>query len=397
MGFATSKLEVVRRKLRPTANISLALFITAFVIYFFFALFEDNPWSSAIALKNRALASSNQPCPFSNDGENGEVVLLFGGDIMQHRGQMNDDFVKSYIAIASKIREADIAAGNLEFPVYPQKPIGPPAFSARFNGNFSHLQALASAGWDILFTANNHAFDEGIEGFQSTIAQIKKAGMHPVGTARSQLELRSPVIMEVKSIRIAFFAYTYDVNPYFDDGGNKLWPSLNLPIFVLNFDDWSGPWRKLGADLFREHTALAHKAGAQFIVGYCHWGSEWDFLRTPDQQLAARDMIDAGFDLVIGSHPHVIQGSEIYKDRLISYSLGNLNCDFAQWEVRTGGLLEVQLASRPNVHLTRYCYIPIYVDKADHQVVPADYGCGSTATDASRLFLDLLGPVCNRN
>ncbi len=94
---------------------------------------------------------------------------------------------------------------------------------------------------------------------------------------------------------------------------------------------------------FREHVELARREGARILVAFVHWGEEWHFQPTDDQRLAARDMIDAGFDLVIGSHVHVLNPAEIYQGKLIAYSLGNVLSAFEPLEVRTSAVLDVDL------------------------------------------------------
>ena len=100
----------------------------------------------------------------------GEVILrlAFAGDIMQHRQQAHDDFGASYEQLAPMLAAADIAAGNLEFPVDTTRPVGPPPSSVQFNGSPGHVAALAAAGFDVLSTANNHCFDQGLAGLVRT-------------------------------------------------------------------------------------------------------------------------------------------------------------------------------------------------------------------------------------
>ncbi len=272
-----------------------------------------------------------------------EVRLLFAGDIMQHREQRHDDFRLSYAALEELIGNADLAVVNLEFPVHTQ-PVEPGPGSVRFNGSVEHVRALSEVGVDVVVTANNHAFDQGIEGLRQTIKTIRRSGMEPLGTAESLEELNQPYVRDVGGIQIGILAYTYGVNPIIRGPEEVEYPPRELPVHRLNFLEWSGIWRDRGVRKIRQHVSRARGAGAEFLVAYCHWGEEWDFSPSEHQRAAAHDLIDGGVDLVIGSHGHVLQGPEIYRGRLIAYSLGSLISAFRPWEVRTAALLEIGLA-----------------------------------------------------
>ena len=105
-----------------------------------------------------------------------EVRLLFAGDIMQHWGQRHDDFRLSYAGLEELIGNADLTVANLEFPVHTLRPVGPGPGSVQFNGSVEHVKALAEVGVNVLVTANNHAFDQGIEGLRWTIKIIRREG-----------------------------------------------------------------------------------------------------------------------------------------------------------------------------------------------------------------------------
>ena len=323
-----------------------------------------------------------------------EVRLLFAGDIMQHWGQRHDDFRLSYAGLEELIGNADLTVANLEFPVHTLRPVGPGPGPVQFNGSVEHVKALAKVGVDVLVTANNHAFDQGIEGLRRTIKTIRRSGMEPLGTAESLEKLDLPYVRDVEGIQIGILAYTYGVNPIIRGPEDVEYPPRDLPVHRLNFLEWSGIWRDRGLRMIGQHVSRARDAGAEFLVAYCHWGEEWDFSPSEHQRVAAHDLIDAGFDLVIGSHGHVLQGPKVYRGRLIAYSLGSLISDFGPWEVRTAALLEIGLArSGGRVYTVGFSYHPTLVEPDGHRVTLLDARARGVQKRALELNLSVLGPA----
>jgi poly-gamma-glutamate synthesis protein (capsule biosynthesis protein) len=106
-------------------------------------------------------------------------------------------------------------------------------------------------------------------------------------------------------------------------------------------------------------------------VALVHWGREWHLRPSEDQRRAARDLLDAGFDLVVGSHAHVINPPEIYRDRLIAYCLGNFISDFVPWQTRVGVILKVVLARTPQgVKVVDFQHVPTWTQRDGHLVMP---------------------------
>jgi poly-gamma-glutamate capsule biosynthesis protein CapA/YwtB (metallophosphatase superfamily) len=322
------------------------------------------------------------------------VRLGFVGDIMQHPGQSGDDFAASYAEVAPLIRGFDLAMGNLEFPVDTTRPVSSDESGTRFNGSPSHLAALAGAGFDLLGTANNHAYDQGLSGLLRTVEAIRQHGLVPVGTAplRRSLE-QDPVVVDVGGVRVGVVAYTIPPNVNADESGKPDWPRPDVPLFILNFSDWTGEYREQGLMGFREQLVRTRAAGADFVVAFVHWGREWHFRPSEDQRRAAHDLIDAGFDLVVGAHSHVLSAPELYRDRLIAYSLGNFISDFRPLETRLGAVLELDVV-RPaggKARTAGFTFYPIVVEGPHHVVRPLRDGEGGEGAEALRSARRLLG------
>ncbi len=317
--------------------------------------------------------------------------LGFVGDVMQHHNQRDDDFRASYAPLRERLSGFDLLVANLEFPVDPLRPVGPERNSVRFNGSPAHLEALAGAGFDLLGIANNHAWDQGTEGLARTIAEIEARGMTALGRP-------VPLVREAAGIRVGLQAFTIAPNAYPEAGARgeieTAWPPRDLPLIELNFHDWRGAWRDEGVAAFREQAAAARAAGAEFLVAFVHWGKEWHRAPSDDQRLAARDMIAAGFDLVVGAHPHVLQGTELVDGRLVAYSLGNMISDFVPLEARTGALLSVTLARTADgaVRIADFEFAPLLVHRNGHRVFAIDEPRDAEERAAAALARRRLGP-----
>ncbi len=352
----------------------------------------DGPYSTPI----RLVASDKAPTadrrdltPLASPGRT--VRIGFVGDIMQHRGQAGDDFAACYGEVAPLLKQFDLAIGNLEFPVHPNRPVGPPKRSVQFNGSPEHVAALAEAGFDVLCTSNNHSFDQGLEGAQTTLDVLDSHGIAAVGTA-AEKPLCGPVVVEWEGLRIAMVAYTKRPNSYAKDGEVVSWPR-HWPIFELNFSDWSAEYRQEGQALFAAHSEAADELGADFLIALVHWGKEWHFTPSRDQQRAARDLVDAGFDLVVGGHSHVINPAELYRGKLIAYSLGNFISDFRDLETRLGAVLDVTVAGGEGerARVVDFCYHPILTEREGHVVRPLRAGGAGEGERAWRLAEEILG------
>ncbi len=355
--------------------------------------FDEVPYSTEIRLVGSRMVPQASPDELPPASANAKAIarIGFAGDIMQHRGQKDDDFSACYQEIRPLLRSFDLAVGNLEFPVDPERPVGPPLRSGQFNGSPRHVAALADAGFDVLCTSNNHSFDQGLEGVLATLGVLRSHGITPVGTA-AETSLCGPVLVDCQGLRIAMVAYTMRPNVYYQDGVAVPWPR-DWPICELNFSDWSAEYRQQGQALFERHAAAADRLGADFLIALVHWGEEWHFGPTDDQRLAARDLVDAGFDLVVGGHSHVINPPEIYDDKLIAYSLGNFISDFSRLETRLGAVLEVTIVggNGNRAKTVDFRYHPILTEREGHIVRPMHRGQQGDDSRAWQLAEEVFG------
>lgn len=222
------------------------------------------------------------------------LTLLFTGDIMGHDGQLasarNDstgiyEYDSVFRHIAPFISAADVAVGNLEVTLGGPPYRGYPAFSSPDE----LAVACLNAGFDILGTANNHAADRGSRGIFRTIRVLDSLGIRHTGTWKSpeERDILTPLMICHDSMRIALLAYTYGTN------GIVVPP----PATVAYIDTV-----RAAADIQR-----AEWLDADLTVIFIHWGTEYDTLPSAEQKKTAAALMRAGADVIIGSHPHVVQ------------------------------------------------------------------------------------------
>jgi poly-gamma-glutamate synthesis protein (capsule biosynthesis protein) len=229
----------------------------------------------------------------------GDIMLAGSGNAVVQRFGCDHPFA----ATAGELHRGDITVGNLEAPLarggteFPFKKF-------RFRADPLCGTALKRAGFSVLTLANNHIMDFGEAALQETLQNLKENGILSTGAGPSLNAAREKVMLRVKGVDVAFLAY-----------------SLTLPVEFFSTPDHAGTAPGYPA-YFRNDLARA-KESADYVVVSFHWGQEGADLPHPNQVATAHAAIDAGADIVLGHHPHVLQGIEQYKQGIIFYSLGN--------------------------------------------------------------------------
>ncbi len=237
------------------------------------------------------------------------ISMSFVGDILLashvqsgvNRFGANHPFEK----VKPLLSSSDFTVGNLESAVG-MGGIPQPDKEYTFRADPMVLEGVKWSGIDVLSIANNHVLDFGSEVFDQTLNNISSSNLHYVGGGRNRAEAFSPVILEKGDKKIAVFAASRVVPDVSWHAGE------NSPGVAGVYDP-----RKLveGIDYVRQQS--------DHIVVYLHWGTERETLPGSYQRRLARQLIDSGADVVVGTHPHVLQGFEFYNHGLIAYSLGN--------------------------------------------------------------------------
>ena len=251
------------------------------------------------------------------------VELIATGDVMLGRGVADEP--DPLAGVAPWLASADLALGNLECAIGQAGEPRPGPY--RLRAPLTAAAALSAAGFDLLGLANNHALDYGPEGLAETAGRLQKAGITPVGAGapaplrfgdrRDAAAAAQPVIREVDGVRLAFLAFNAVSDPE-------------------DRPDEAG-WTRAGWDQSQAAAVIAAaRLEADAVIVSIHWGYEYDLRPDPSQRDAAQAMLDAGAALVIGHHPHVVQGTVAGPDGVVAYSLGNLVFDQQQDETRYG-------------------------------------------------------------
>lgn len=258
----------------------------------------------------------------------GTVSLIFAGDLMldEGPGQTIASGGDPLAPFASLLGTADYRIGNLECSI-----AGPTSGQAMDNKIYSFRASpdstrILKGRFDAVGVANNHSGDFGPDAFMETLQHVHAAGVRTFGGGGNAAQAHTPLWIERNGLRIAVLAYNEFKPRAFEAGASH--PGVA----------WSEDTQVVG------DIRAARKAGADLVIPFMHWG--WEREPHPDarQRTLARKMIDAGADVVVGGHPHVTQGSEYYKGKLIVYSLGNFVFDgFELAEAKVGWVLKLQL------------------------------------------------------
>lgn len=271
-----------------------------------------------------AAAPSPRAVPIEHSGPP-SFTLLFVGDIMLARGvatqtKKANDYAHPFRLIADTLKEADLTFGNLEGPISARGKNQGSKYS--FRADPRTIEGLSLSGFDILSVANNHIWDWGADALTDTLTLLRDNDIYPVGAGPNNEEANKPVFFSAGDTRLAFLAYT---NLY----PKSLEASNTRPgISSFNLENSQKHIRE-----------IEEKNEADIIIVSFHWGDEYKTASNQLQRKIARSLIDAGADLIIGHHPHVIQEIEQYKHGWIAYSLGNFIFDQSFSKETMEGLL----------------------------------------------------------
>ena len=306
--------------------------------------------------------------------EQGQVTFRCLGDFVLHMPVINAartadggiDFHPMLAPVADVIGDADFTVANVDgvmgaSNVYSGYP--------KFSTPVQLMDALLDCGVDMLTMANNHALDCDYDGVIAQLDACDARGMDHIGAARSQREHDTPQIREINGIRVGFLNYTAHAN------GREEACVPEAAIYGINFAYTSN---------FAADAQALRDAGAEAVVAFMHWGAE--YIRVADQEevILASRLANAGVDVIVGGHPHVIQ--RIYwlegpaHPTLCCYSLGNFLSNQRGEYQNCGIIFEFTLKKDAEGRVTVHDpgYIPIFVwseeagDGFTYQVLPTE-------------------------
>lgn len=301
------------------------------------------------------------------------INLAVIGDIMCHNTQYQDayengvyDFSYVFDDIRDELQAADFTVGNLEttfagsekgYSSYPE-----------FNTPESLAVALKEAGIDLVSTANNHSLDTRYFGIESTIDFLDEVGIMHTGTYKSEEEQLKTTIAEINGLKVAFLSFTYGTNGIPVPSGKEY--CINL------IDD----------DFIVERLTAAKAENPDIICVFMHWGEEYETVPNARQKQLAKLLFDNGANIILGSHPHVLQKMEKVsiangelneeneqelesssKEGFVIYSLGNFVSGQVKENTRDSIILNLTITKKGSgeVVIDSAKYTPIYTYKGN--------------------------------
>lgn len=356
------------KAINPLLKIVLIM-LTLFLIIIIFNI--ANHWLKYSAITKQYLETANNIEKNSNTidnttqntNEDTTFHLTAIGDVMCHNTQYMDaynantdeyDFSYVFDNIEYYIKNSDITVANLE-TTFAGEDVGYSNYP-KFNTPDALAYNLKKLGVDVLSTAGNHSLDYGFDGLSRTIDVLNNADIAHAGTYKTQEERDTIIFKYVKGIKIAFLNYAYGTN------------GITIPSdkpYCINLID---------KELIKKDIETAKSQEADMIVASVHWGTEYSTVPNDTQDELADFLFQNGVNIILGTHPHVLQKMEkrtvtledgSTQDGFIIYSLGNFISDQNADNTRTSIILDLQITKHPDESITidKVDYIPIYMYK----------------------------------
>jgi poly-gamma-glutamate synthesis protein (capsule biosynthesis protein) len=325
-----------------------------------------------LSLSDRALSSTGASAEVPVN-----ITIAAIGDVIPHarilsaardRRTGTYDFGPIFGPIAPYLARADYTVANLETPL-----AGPDSGYTgypRFNAPIELAYALQRTGVDLCATANNHCLDRGWSGIVSTLDRLDQVGLTHVGTYRSPSEKRTPLVVDIRGVKVGFLNYTAVLNSRI--------PAREQKDYAVDV---------LDVDAAARDALQARMWGADVVIAIVHYGNEYERQPSVRQVAISQGTTDAegllarGVDVIVGHHPHVVQpiarvvaepGREA-KDTYVAYSLGNFLSN-QPWRYTDSGIIAyINIEKRGlRVSVTGISYLPVYVQRST-RVYPPTY------------------------
>lgn len=289
---------------------------------------DEAPSRTAAVTRTPAITATSTPDRVVTIAAVGDVMLARDlVSLMEQHGALYP-----FERVASLLRNADLTVANLEGTFTERGAPADKLYTFRTPPRFA--RSLVEAGIDVVSLGNNHTADFGRVGIEDTLAALDTAGIRHAGAGLDEEQARRPALVEANGLRIAFLSYT--------DVQENTFAGPDAPGVALATTEGIA------------RDVRAAKAQADVVVVLLHSGVEYTDAPAPAQQRLARAAIDAGALLVLGHHPHSLQGRERYGGGLIVYSLGNFVFDLDADDLANLG---------PRAFQTAVLYVTISADK----------------------------------
>lgn len=330
---------------------------------------------------------------FNEDTETYEASILAAGDIMVHTPQLQAqydsstktyDFENNFKYVKKYVEKADYSLANLETTLAGNE-VYPYSSYPMFNSPDELADALKDTGFDLLSTINNHSFDKSDLGVNRTLYTLKEKGFDTVGTRENTAD-DEYIIKDINNIKVGITSYSYgdvkDDNKYLN--GIKISEECEGKMNVFD---------SLNVDkAFKTITSTTNKMkDTDMQVVILHWGIEYARNETNFQKQLAQKLCDAGIDIIIGSHPHVVEPVETItssndkNETLVIYSLGNYISNQRRETVgaysEDGLMVNIDISKKSNeeeAKIEKVTCIPTWVNKYSngykniYEIIPID-------------------------
>ena len=266
------------------------------------------------------------------------------------------DYTDAFIDIASTLADADLTVMNFEGNIYGQD------YGTETTAAPSEiLQGLRSIGVDMVQTANSCSVNNGLIGLSSTLSAVRNAGLVPLGSYASSAEFQQSkgyTMCEINDIKIAFVAFTKGV-------GGRGMPAGNEDCVNLLYTDYDSTYKKIDKEGINAILDAVSAEKPDITIAMLHWGSEYNESISDTQKDIVTLMKKKGVDVIIGTHPHLVQKIEFDKTAgtLVAYSLGDFFGDATRGGTNYSIILDIEITKDPTAQTTRvtgFDYIPIY-------------------------------------
>lgn len=301
--------------------------------------------TATISLGPASVAAQESPST-NHPGLTGVVRLMAVGDVVL--GQtIGRRIIKNgpdtpWRKVSIYLNQADLLTINLECPISSRgTPWGGKKYTLRAPPGAA--SALVAAGVDVVNLANNHTLDYGVDAFGDTLARLDSLGVEHMGGGLNEAAAHAPVIVERNGLRIGFLGYAL----YFAPGTKSSWAATGGNAGVA----WATPAR-----VAQEVAAL--KAQVDVVVVNFHGGRTNGAKPTNQVRQLTRAAVGAGAALVVGHHPHVLQGYTRQGNSLVAYSMGNFVFDYMTGRQLDTAILDVTLSA---AGVTSFSWIPIVI------------------------------------
>ena len=268
----------------------------------------------------------------------------------------NFDYTRAFLDVAATMADADLTVLNFEGTLS-----GEPYGTERSSAPREILDGLRSMGVDLVQTANTCSINNGLIGLSSTLSAIRNSGLEPLGSYASTAEFQQSkgyTLCDVQGVKVAFVAFTKGF------GGMGL-PAGNENSVNLLYEDYDSTYKKINKTGINSILKAVEAEKPDITIAMLHWGSEYNESISKTQENIVEVMQKGGVDVIIGSHPHLLQ--TIYHDRmagtLVAYSLGDFFGDGTRGGSNYSVILDLEITKDPELGTTKvtdFTFTPIY-------------------------------------